>query len=137
MLNNVQAGIFNKEEEDILAKTRKVRMEIIDDMTDSGTAVPHKINDIRVLNETLDAMDKQVMDKVKITSKQDDDNNDGRVANMVVDILSRVNTSSSKIVTNREINIPIEYIPKDIVPGETEIDSGELSLSDFISNEED
>ncbi len=135
MFSGEDENIFNKEETDLLAKTRKVRLEMIEDMTDDG--MPHKSGDIRVLNETLDAMDRQVLDVVKIKAKQKEDDGADRIANIVVQILNNVGSNGPQIISNREIDLPDEYIPLDIVPGETDITPETLALSNFIMNNED
>lgn len=137
-MNNIdiieESTVFNHEESRILNKTNKIREQIVDQMSADG--LPTKAHEIAVLNQTLNDMDKQVMDKVKIRSKQEEDNNKNKTITMVAEILGRIDANKGKVMSNREIDLPDNYLPKDIVPGETEINPDKLSLSEFIRGEE-
>lgn len=126
--------LFSEEELAIINKTRDTRNKLIDELTEDG--VPTRAGDIRVLNETLDAADRQVLDIVKLKKSQQEDNSD-RMVGMVVELLSKVTSNNPVAYGNNEINLPDEYIPVDVVPGETDIGAEELSLSDFIEVRED
>lgn len=127
--------LFGVEENEILSKTRKIRVDLIDDMTSAG--MPQRAGDIRVLNETLDALDRQVLDVTKIKAKQTEDDNGNKTVLMVTELLSRVQSGKPQVLTNREIHLPDEYIPADIVPGETDITPDALKLRDFMNGDDD
>jgi len=123
-------GLFTSDEEELLKKTRKVRLDLIDSMTED--TVPTRSGDIRVLNETLDAMDRQILDIAKIKAKATEEDNNNKVTNMVVELLSRV-SSNTPLARNSDISLPDEYIPVDVVPGELDINADRLELKDFIN----
>lgn len=132
MENNTD-NFFNSEESEALKKTRDMRLKLIDDMTSAG--LPSRSGDIRVLNETMNALDGQVLETAKIRSKQQENDSREKTVTMVAEILGRVTQGSRPVLTNRDIDLPDDYLPVDIVPGETEISPDELSLKDFIRGE--
>lgn len=128
-------NLFGAEEESIISKTRKIRLDLIDDMVDGG--MPQRSGDIRVLNETLDALDRQVLDVTKIKAKQKEDDGNNKTILMVTELLSRVQQGKPQVIPNREIDLPDDYIPADIVPGETDIGPEQLELKNFMDGETD
>jgi len=134
-MENNEAGLLSQEDLDLLRETRKVRMDLIKDMTVDG--VPTRSGDIRVLNETLDATDRQVMELAKLKAKQQENDTNNAAVGLVVEILNKVGASGHKQLTNVEVELPDDFIPVDIVPGETDINAEELDLSNFIRGGDD
>jgi len=129
-------GMFNSADLAVFKKTNDLRLKLIDSMTEDD--VPTRSGDIRVLNETLDAADRQVMELAKIKVKQQENEGNARTLNMVAEILGRVSASGDiKPISNKEIELPDDYIPVDIVPGETDTSPEELDLSTFIKEDDE
>ena len=129
------SGVFKSNDELLLEKTQKYRLEMIDDLMEDG--VPNNMNNVRVVNELLNDVDKQIMDKTKLTNKQEADDKNGNIANMVVEILANISSDGPTMSTNRQLEIPDDILTLDVVPGETAISPEELNLSDFINEGND
>ncbi len=131
---NEAMDFFTTSESSLLKKTNEIRLNLIDDITADG--VPTRSGDIRVLNETLDAADRQVMEVAKIRAKQQEVEGNSKTIGMVVEILSRVSNGGATHLSNNDIALPDTFIPIDVVPGETDTGPEELELSTFIRSEE-
>jgi hypothetical protein len=130
-----ESTIFNSEENRILNKTIGLREKIIDQM--SGVDLPTKAHELLALNTILDAMDKQVMDKVKIRAKQEEESGKNKTIAMVAEILGKIDTKNGHVpLSNNDIILSDNFLPNDIVPGETEVSPDKLSLADFVKGEE-
>lgn len=130
-----ESTIFDSEENRILNKTINIREKIVDQM--AGVGLPTKAHELLALNTILDAMDKQVMDKVKIRTKQEEENGKNKTIAMVAEILGRIDTKKGYVpLSNNDITLSDNFLPTDIVPGETEISPDKLSLADFVKGEE-
>lgn len=130
-----ESTIFNHNESRLLNKTMDIREKIVDQMASAG--LPTKANELLALNAVMNDMDKQVMDKVKLRVKQEEDDNKNKTVAMVAEILGRIDSNRGYIpMSNKDINLPDKYLPNDIVPGETDISPDKLSLADFVKGED-
>jgi len=134
-MENNSNTLFDKEEETLLKKTRDIRFKLIDDMTEDQ--LPTRSGDIRVLNETLDAADRQLIDLAKLKAKQQETEGNNKTIAMVSELLGRVATGASmQQISNHAIDLPDDFIPIDIVPGEVETSPEELELGLFIKGDD-
>jgi len=128
-----EEDIFSKEEQEILDKTKKQRLAIIDDLTLNG--VPRNEDKLSLLLETLDSSDKQIMNQVKLRNQVKTSKNEANdMVAMVAEIFKHINVDKNdniQVNKNREVIISDEHIPTDIVPGETDIVTNPLTLEDF------
>ena len=130
-----ESTIFNHNESRLLNKTMDIREKIVDQMASAG--LPTKAYELLALNAVMNDMDKQVMDKVKLRVKQEEDDNKNKTVAMVAEILGRIDSNRGYIpMSNKDINLPDKYLPNDIVPGETDISPDKLSLADFVKGED-
>ncbi len=130
-----ESTIFNHNESRLLNKTMDIREKIVDQMASAG--LPTKAHELLALNAVMNDMDKQVMDKVKLRVKQEEDDNKNKTVAMVAEILGRIDSNRGYIpMSNKDINLPDKYLPNDIVPGETDISPDKLSLADFVKGED-
>lgn len=129
-----ESTIFNHNESRLLNKTMDIREKIVDQMASAG--LPTKAHELLALNAVMNDMDKQVMDKVKLRVKQEEDDNKNKTVAMVAEILGRIDSNKGYIpMSNKDINLPDTYLPNDIVPGETDVSPDKLSLADFVKGE--
>lgn len=126
--------LFTIEEKEALDKTRKLRLEMVEDIVEDG--MPQKAGDKRILNETLDAIDRQVFETSKMRAKVKENNDNSAILGMVVEVLRRSKDTDAPL-SNREISLNSDFIPDDVVPDETAIDAKPLELNEFIKEEED
>ena len=126
--------IYTEDELVLLEKTKKIRVDIADNMTKNG--VPNNVAEIRVLNEVLTTLDKSVNETVANRLKHNENENKEALLDTVALALSNISKTKTA-ATNRVIDAPEEYIPDDIVPGETDIGVSQLNPSDFINTDEE
>lgn len=126
-------GIFTADEENVLSKTLKLRLDMVNNLTE--TALPVRTGDVRTVNELLTSIDNQVYEKVKIRAKQKESEDKNKTITYVAAILGSIAQDQPRIIGNRDIELPDNYLPIDVVPGEMEIGSEQLALKDFIRDE--
>ena len=126
--------IYTEDELVLLEKTKKIRVDIADNMTKNG--VPNNVAEIRVLNEVLTTLDKSINETVANRLKHNENENKEALLDTVALALSNISKTKTA-ATDRVIDAPEEYIPDDIVPGETDIGVSQLNPSDFINTDEE
>lgn len=132
--------MLTAEEQAILDKTNKIRLDILDNMVKDG--VPDKVGDIRVLNEIAQSLDNSVHANVKNRNTANNNETDkAAMAAMVAAVLSNTNQDmytpeGVTIPTDRVTSLPAT-MSKEYVPGEMEIAPDELDPKDFIKEEND
>lgn len=124
-------SIYTAEELEELALIKRTRMNIITDMTASGT--PDRSGDIRVLNEVMSATDKMIVDSANTRLKQRDTANNEATTAMVVNLLKESRANKQKFIGDATPpTIAKEHAKVDLVPGETEINPERLAPDDFV-----
>jgi len=128
-------SIFTDEEQEILNRTKKVRVDIVDSMTKGG--VPEKVGEVRVLNEILGGLDKMVQDSAANRLKHEENLSNEGTKDMVSEVVRAlaVNRSKSMLKGGTKPVLEAEYIPDDseVVDGELEISPDSLDPDDFTS----
>lgn len=133
MENNV--GIYTEEESDKLAKYSKLRDQMVDVMFKGGT--PENNKDIRLANELLMAGEKSIHDTASNRTKHQDSMNKEAILETVAEALKAV--AMNQIAVNsidRNLDIPDQYVPNDIVEGETAINPEPLDPTQFLEEGE-
>ena len=135
MSNTEQDGFFNSEENRILDKTMQLREDILDSMTADG--IPEKTNEIRVIKEVIESMDKKVMDSANLRAKVNKDKSDTKMSELVIQTLkNRAKYRHDTVPAERILELEESYIPDDVVEGEMEMGPAELDANDYIYKEE-
>ena len=106
-------SIYTQEEQDLLKLSQTTRKKIIEDMTKNG--IP-SYKEVEVLNQVLASLDKSVNDAATIRQKHQDSN--ARAENL------------------DDVELDIEFIPVDIVPGEQDMDQRQFTLDEMMEEEE-
>ena len=129
-------SIYTQEEQDLLKLSQTTRKKIIEDMTKNG--IP-SYKEVEVLNQVLASLDKSVNDAATIRQKHQDSNARAETIASVVEILKQVKEQNA-LVAGREnlddVELDIEFIPVDIVPGEQDMDQRQLTLDEMMEEEE-
>jgi len=128
-------SIHTDEELETLNLTNQVRKDVVKNMTKGG--VPEKVGDLRVLNEYMNSLDDTVQRSTANRLKHSENENQEAVAAIVAAALTKTKINAAIPTTDRVIDVLDEYIPVDIVPGETDINPNKLIPSDFISDLDD
>jgi len=126
-------SIFTKEELELLALTRSVRVDIIKEMIRGG--VPDKVNEIRVLNEMALSLDKNITDSANIRIKHTDASNTEATLNIVAEALKSV-AKANMTPGEQLIELPVELDVDDFAPGENVIEAEVLDVDDFITTKD-
>ena len=122
-------SVFNKEEQEDINKSRKIKRMIIDDMTNDGMDVPSKPGDIRVLKEVLESLDKETTDKALIRAKHKEVGNADTYNKMALAMIS-ANRQAIRNPVARKVELDDSHIPLDTVDGEMSGIDAALELKD-------
>ena len=128
-------GIYTEEESSRLTKYTNFRDQMINVMFKGG--VPENNKDIRLANELLMAGEKSIHDTAANRTKHQDNMNKEAILETVAEALKAVATSQ---LVNNVVNITPEvsdqFIPNDIVEGETSINPEPLDPTQFLEEGE-
>lgn len=124
-------------DDQVLAFTQGIRVKAIGTLTQRG-AVPEENSDRNFLINMLDGLDRQALGNKRL--KVDEQTNNGMVnaANLVAHLLNTV--TGVKRLDNEVIEghvTPVlgnEVPTPQLVPGETEVNPGQLDYNSFITN---
>jgi len=116
------------DEENLILKTRKIRVDMIDDFIKYNNGVPTKPSEMRVMNEVLNSLDDQTLGLVDRRFKHEENKQLEDVTAIIKEVFTNVNSLKKKI---NEVDIDDNYIPTDIVVDEDSIEYKELSFEDL------
>lgn len=99
--------------------------------------VPRDPKDIEAINGVLNSMDKIINDMANNRLKLKENQDKSSVVLAVAEALKKISSSKEKNINpTRVIEISEEYIPLDIVNGETTIGTTQINLSDVLEEKE-
>ena len=119
------------EEERIILKTRKIREDMIDAIIEYNHGAPSKSGDVRVLNEVLNSLDSQVLGLADTRLKVDSNKNQEDLTDTIKEVFLTV-TNSAAPVTPNQTTIPEAMVPKDMVPGEDQIEYVPIDVNEVL-----
>lgn len=129
------SSVYTEEEIAVLEKTKKVRLDVINNMTKEG--VPNKTSDLRVMNEYMNSLDEAINKAATNRLKHEDNNNKDAIAASIASALLEIDNRRQDMTRARVLVMPDDYIPTDIVPGEMDINPSKLDINDFIQPDEE
>lgn len=99
--------------------------------------IPRGPQDIEAINSVLNSMDKIINDMANNRLKLKENQDKSSVVLAVAEALKKISSSKEKNINpTRVIEISEEYIPLDIVNGETTIGTTQINLSDVLEEKE-
>ena len=99
--------------------------------------IPRDPKDIEAINSVLNSMDKIINDMANNRLKLKENQDKSSVVLAVAEALKKISSSKEKNINpTRVIEISEEYIPLDIVNGETTIGTTQINLSDVLEEKE-
>lgn len=99
--------------------------------------IPRGSKDIEAINSVLNSMDKIINDMANNRLKLKENQDKSSVVLAVAEALKKISSSKEKNINpTRVIEISEEYIPLDIVNGETTIGTTQINLSDVLEEKE-
>lgn len=99
--------------------------------------IPRGPKDIEAINSVLNSMDKIINDMANNRLKLKENQDKSSVVLAVAEALKKISSSKEKNINpTRVIEISEEYIPLDIVNGETTIGTTQINLSDVLEEKE-
>ena len=136
------ANMFEKDEEEILEFTKKVRKDIVENYIDKK-GLPTKDRDILAINNVLDSLDKAVVNKAELRLKQEEVNAENDIKEKIASIYKEIESilfikknETNLNVSNTKRKIPeIDYEPDDIVEGELDMGYKPISMEEVIGEE--
>ena len=130
--------LLTEDENNVISKTRQLRMEIIDKYLEEK-GIPTNTRDIRVLNEVMNSLDSQVLGLVDRRLKKEENDTTNDIKDMVKEVLDKVTDEMfmkiDVVNKNRKIELSDDYIPTDIVPGETELEYKKIDPSEVLGED--
>lgn len=112
------------------------RKKIVEDAF-ANDKVPRDPKDIEAINGVLNSMDKIINDMANNRLKLKENQDKSSVVLAVAEALKKISSSKEKNINpTRVIEISEEYIPLDIVNGETTIGTTQINLSDVLEEKE-
>lgn len=126
-------GLFTETEHNDLELAANIRRKIALDMTKDG--MPKHTGEIRVLNEVLNSLEGQRFNMANTRLKKQENSNKEAMAENVAAMLleiARTKKENQLKAPTTIVALPSDYVPVDIVPGETTIYSDQLDIKDFI-----
>ena len=124
-------SLYTQEEQEILDYSRKVRLDVVKDMTKGGTP---GYKEVEVLNQVLTSLDKSVHDSVSNRVKLQDSNNKAEILATVAETIKQIKLDRAKAKREAmEVDTQLDdsYVPIDIVPGEQEMEQKQFSLDEL------
>jgi uncharacterized protein YcbK (DUF882 family) len=127
--------IYNSSELELLERNRQLRNELIDMGMSKARQNGFQEKDIQALSTLLRDSDKTVHDTVDRRLKFDEVNAGKDMAKSIQELLISMSRNSVKNpTTNRDVTISDEYIPIDVVPGETSFDQELITYDNIMDN---
>lgn len=112
------------------------RKKIVEDAF-TNDKIPRDPKDIEAINGVLNSMDKIINDMANNRLKLKENQDKSSVVLAVAEALKKISSSKEKNINpTRVIEISEEYIPLDIVNGETTIGTTQINLSDVLEEKE-
>lgn len=132
-------SIYTKDEQEIIDKTVKLRMQMVDKAFEDGT--PSRGSDIRVINEVLNSLDNVVDKKATSRLKRESNKTDSDMKQRVVGIfkelsIQRANTASRPVPEDDVVIDDDMFQKPEFVPGETTDGHDPIEYEDIVKDEE-
>ena len=128
-LEDDSISVFTDEDQDTLDFTQNMRKNLVINMTKEK--LPKDIGSVRVLNELLGSMDSQVTDKTKIKLNANKNADDSKHKEAMLSALTNIDRETGKARTG-SLELEDEFIPIDLVPGETSTNKIELDYEEIM-----
>ena len=129
-LDTPDAELYLPEEYRLINKTVNIRERIVDEMIKDG--LPYKTNEIRVINELLNAIDGNVLGRVDRRLKYSENEGEKDMRDMVKALIlegDKIKREMKPVELNQ--TLPEEYVLDNPTPGEDKIDYEEITLEDI------
>ena len=129
-LNTPDAELYLPEEYRLINKTVNIRERIVDEMIRDG--LPYKTNEIRVINELLNAIDSNVLGRVDRRLKHSENEGEKDMRDLVKAIIlegDKIKREIKPIELNQ--TLPDEYVLDNPQQGEDKIEYEEITLDDI------
>lgn len=130
--------LLTKEEQEILERNQRYRQLMLDELF-KGDQPPVSKRDFRLANEIISSSDTMALKLVELRHKQEQHKDDIEVMRDAVEFTKNIILEKKRNYQiesrDRVIDLPKEYIPKDIVKGENELEPSPLIPEEFIDEE--
>lgn len=121
--------LFNEHDVSDLEFTKKLRKEALEALTENGPLPDSKKG--RIFIDLLDGLDRQILAKASIKTQDEGNKN---TAMLAAQLLLSIEQKSNKTSTRtKNPALPDNIDPND-VPGELDIDPGDLSLDEILAS---
>ena len=126
-------AIYNETETNLLERNNRLRNELIDMGMEKARHNGFQEKDIQALNNLLRESDRSVYDNVDRRLRYEEINTGKDMAKSIQELLVSMSRNNSKqAIADREINVMDEYIPVDVVPGETSFEQDLITYDDIM-----
>lgn len=126
-------NIINDAVRERLEYTQNIRKLIIKELTNDGQVAPSGSKDVEALNAVLDSMDKNEFERIKLDIKNNANKMENDLKTTIAEIYKNIAAKQyTNIPSNRNIELPNEFVPTDIKPGEDFVGQDPLDKNDFM-----
>lgn len=126
-------GVFSAKEEELLELNLDTRISIIRGLCKDG--VPLDSKTVRVLNEVMNGADSSINQTASTRLKKEEIKNTDSIKETALQVLLNISRSKKQnMPVNRNLDKASDFIPDDIVMGETTDGYEELDLKNFIGD---
>lgn len=116
-----------------LEYTQSIRKLIVKELTNNGQIAPSGSKDVEALNAVLDSIDKNEFERIKLDIKNNANKMENSLKTTIAEIYKNIAAKQyTNIPTNRNVELPNEFVPDDIKPGEDFVGQDPLDKNDFM-----
>jgi len=123
--------LLTDDENIIIHKTRNLRLDMLNRFIEEK-GIPTSTRDMRVINEIAKSLDEQVLGLVDRRLKNEENKVNGNMLEMAKEILSRT-TDDFYVENKKELDLRNEFVPTDVVPGETTLEYEEIDPDEILN----
>lgn len=129
----METSVFTTEEIAELTSVQRIRLQLINKLTNDGVSVPDGSADKVLLGNILDGVDRQVLSRAKLRSDKEDARNNQNDLRVLAEALKTMDTRNYRPVASPEQRrIPLTMEHRTFVPGEMDITNEPLTAQQII-----
>ena len=129
----METSVFTAEEVAELTSVQRVRLQLINKLTNNGTEVPAGSADKVLLGNILDGVDRQALTRAKLRSDKEDAKNNQNDLRVLAEALKTMDTRNYRpVATTEQRTMPLTLEHRPFVPGEMDITNEPLTAQQII-----
>ena len=128
-----ECSVINSTAKERLEYTQSIRKLIVKELTNDGQIAPSGSKDVEALNAVLDSIDRNEFERIKLDIKNNANKMENDLKTTIAEIYKNIASKQyTNTPNNRNIDLPNEFVPTDIKPGEDFVGQDPLDKNDFM-----